>query len=165
LLIFRLLWGHAGDRYARFSSFAPSWRSALQYLQSPKPWAGHNPLGALSVYAMLIVATVLVVTGLFASDGDFTEGPWALLASESTVKLMSRLHRMSHWVLLGLVALHLSAIAWYRVARRDPLVQAMLSGYKEATVAEPAADDTAIRLRAVVLLALSAVLVAYCITL
>jgi cytochrome b len=165
LLVFRLLWGYAGDRYARFSSFAPSLRSALEYLRSPQPSAGHNPLGALSVYALLIVAGVLVVTGLCASDGDFTEGPWALLVSESTVRLMSRLHRMCHWILLGLVALHLSAIAWHRVVRRDPLVQAMLSGDKEATIADPAADDTAIRLRAVVLLALSALLVAYCVTL
>jgi cytochrome b len=165
LLVFRLLWGYAGDRYARFSSFAPSWRAALGYLRSPQPAAGHNPLGALSVYALLIVAGVLVVTGLCASDGDFTEGPWSVFVSDATIKLMSRIHRVSHWVLLALVALHLGAIAWHRVARRDFLVRAMVSGDKEGVDAEPAADNAAIRLRAVVLLVLSVALVAYSVTL
>jgi cytochrome b len=165
LLLFRLLWGFAGDRYARFASFAPSWRRALGYLRSPQPWAGHNPLGALSVYALLIVAGVQVMTGLFASDGDFTEGPWTQFISESAVKLVSSIHRFNRWVLLGLVVLHLGAIAWHTVRRRDALVRGMVSGDRVGIDAEPATDDTAMRMRALVLLALSVALVAYGVTL
>jgi cytochrome b len=165
LLVFRLFWGFAGDRYARFARFAPSIRAALGYAGSPRPWAGHSPLGALSVFALLTAAGVQVLTGLFASDGDFTEGPWALFVSESTVKLVSSIHRFNRWVLLALVTLHLGAIAWYTVKRRDALVRGMVSGDREGIDADPAADDAAIRLRAVVLLALSAALVAYAVTL
>jgi cytochrome b len=165
LLVFRLLWGYAGDRYARFSTFVPSWRAALGYLRTPQPAAGHNPLGALSVYALLIVAGVASVTGLCASDGDFTEGPWAVLVSDATITLMSRIHRICHWILLALVALHICAIAWHEFARRDPIVRAMVSGDKHCVDTVPAADNAAIRLRAAVLLALSVALVVYGVTL
>jgi cytochrome b len=165
LLVFRLFWGFAGDRYARFASFAPSMRAALGYLRSPRPWAGHSPLGALSVYALLTGAGVQVLTGLFASDGDFTEGPWALLVSESSVKLASSIHRFNRWVLLALILLHLAAIAWHTIRRRDALLRGMVSGDREGIETTPAADDTAIRLRAIVFLALSAALVAYAVTL
>jgi cytochrome b len=165
LLVFRLFWGFAGDRYARFARFAPSIRAALGYAGSPRPWAGHSPLGALSVYALLTGAGVQVLTGLFASDGDFTEGPWALLVSESSVKLASSIHRFNRWVLLALILLHLAAIAWHTIRRRDALLRGMVSGDREGIETTPAADDTAIRLRAIVFLALSAALVAYAVTL
>ncbi len=76
------------------------------------------------------------------------------------MELISSIHRISHWFLLALVALHLGAVAWHWIARRDLLVRAML--WATGTVdAEPAADNSAIRLRAVVLLTLSVALVAY----
>jgi cytochrome b len=164
LLVFRLLWGFAGDRYARFSSFIPSWRAAVAHVRSPRPTAGHNPLGSFSVYALLLVAGVQVMTGLYASDGDFTEGPWANFASEATVKLLSGIHRINRWILLALVAVHLIAIAWNTVTRHDGLVRGMLNGDKEGLNVEPAADNRTIRLRGVVLLALSTALVAYIVT-
>ena len=164
LLVFRLLWGFAGDRYARFSSFIPSWRAAVAHVRSPRPTAGHNPLGSFSVYALLFVAGVQVMTGLYASDGDFTEGPWAIFASEATVKLLSGIHRINRWLLLALVAVHLIAIAWNTATRHDGLVRAMFSGDKEGLNVEPAADNRTIRLRALVLLGLSTALVAYIVT-
>ena len=78
---------------------------------------------------------------------------------------MSSIHRFNRWVLLALVALHLGAVAWHTVMRRDPLVRSMVRGDREGIDAEPAADDAAMRLRAVVFLALSAALVAYTVTL
>jgi cytochrome b len=165
LLLFRLLWGFAGDRYSRFASFPPSLRAARDYLRSQEARAGHSPLGALSVYALLALSIVQTVTGLLASDGDFTEAPWTVFVSDATVKLMSSLHRLGHWLLLALVALHLAAIAWYVVGRREPLVRAMLTGDRIGGDAEPACDDTAMRWRAAVLFALATALVAYSVTL
>lgn len=165
LLAFRLLWGFAGSRYARFASFPLSLRAVRVYLSAPQARAGHTPPGALSVYALLALLGVQTMTGLLASDGDFTEAPWTVFVSESTVKLMSSLHRLGHWALLALITLHLAAIAWYVVRRRERLVQAMLSGDRSGVVAEPARDDLKMRLRAAVLFALAAALVAYSVTL
>lgn len=161
LLVFRLLWGFAGDRYARFSSFPLSLRAALEYLGSPRPYAGHTPLGALSVYAQLFMTAVLVLTGLVSSDGDFTEGPWTVFVSDAIVSLMSVMHRGGHWVLLALVMLHLGAIAWYAIRRKDNLIGAMVTGDRRLINADPAADDASTRWRAALLLVLSVALVAY----
>jgi cytochrome b len=111
------------------------------------------------------VAALQAVAGLCASDGDFTEGPWTQFISEPAVKLASSIHRFNRWVLLGFVVLHLGAIAWHTVQRRDALLRGMVSGDRVGIDAEPATDDTAMRLRALVLLALSVALVAYGVTL
>jgi cytochrome b len=161
LIAFRLLWGFAGDRYARFASFRPSFVRAWTYLRSPAPAAGHNPLGALSVYALLLATGLQVITGLLSSDGEFTEGPWAIFVSERTVRLMSSLHSVNRWALLALVTVHLAAIVGYSVVRGKETTLAMLTGTRHGITVEPAADDLVIRLRAALLLALASLLVGY----
>ena len=81
------------------------------------------------------------------------------------MKLVSSIHRINRWVLLALVVLHLGAIAWHIVRRRDALLRGMVSGDRVGIDADPATDDTAMRMRALVLLALSVALVAYGVTL
>ena len=74
LLLFRLVWGFVGPRYARFSSFAPDPLAALRHLRNGAPITpGHSPLGALSVYAMLVVLAVQAARSLVgvAARGTF----------------------------------------------------------------------------------------------
>lgn len=59
LLIFRMLWGFVGSRYARFAQLDTSPAKTLAYLRGPQhKEAGHNPLGAWSVVAMLALLLV-----------------------------------------------------------------------------------------------------------
>src|SRR5699024_4321183 len=56
LLAFRLLWGLFGPQPVRFTSFWPTPSRVWRYLRTffkrePSGTPGHNPLGALSVYA------------------------------------------------------------------------------------------------------------------
>ncbi|MBI5165686.1 MAG: cytochrome b/b6 domain-containing protein, partial [Magnetospirillum sp.] len=69
-------------------------------------------------------------TGLFASDDVITEGPLAALVSAKTVALLSSLHRLGFKALLGLILLHLGAIAFYRWVKKEDLVRPMLTGTK-----------------------------------
>lgn len=166
LVIFRLLWGFVGSRYARFSSFPPSPTAALAYLRGNyPPRLGHNPLGALSVYAILLVVLVQVVLGLFANDGSFSEGPLARLVTGSTSDLATRLHKWNQWLIVGLVVCHITAIFFYFKAKRENLVRPMLLGDHDGLPGHPAKDDWAMRLRAVVLLAISASMVGWLIKL
>ena len=72
LLLFRLIWGFIGPRYARFSQFLrPRGRGPLPEGAAP---AGHNPLGALSVLALLLVLGFQAVSGLFTSDDIMVQG-------------------------------------------------------------------------------------------
>jgi cytochrome b len=161
LVLFRILWGLAGDRYARFASFPPSLPATWRYLRAGGRSAGHSPLGAWSVYALLAVLLVQATTGLFANDAIFTEGPLAKMVSGATSDALTRIHRLNEWVIVTLVALHLAAVAYYWLVRRDNLLWPMIVGDKRALAAAPARDDRTMRVRALILLACAAGLVTY----
>lgn len=162
LLLFRILWGFAGPRYARFASFTPTPSAVLAHLRKPHaPQAGHSPVGALSVYAMLLALLAQALLGLFANDGSFSEGPWARFVAGATSDLLTRLHKWNQWLIAGLVGLHLAAIVYYLLRKHDNLVPPMVHGRRRGVIAEPTHDDARTRLGALVFLALSAGLVAY----
>ncbi len=162
LLVFRLLWGFAGARYALFATFVRGPQAVFAYLRGTLgPVAGHNPLGALSVLALLAALLFQAGTGLFANDDIASEGPLAKLVSNATSNRLSGLHRRNEWVLLALVALHVGAIAFYALVKRDNLVRPMIVGDRAGVALPPADDSAAVRARAAVLAALAALLVTY----
>ena len=167
LLLFRLLWGFAGSHYARFANFLPSPSRAWLALRSTRTTvpAGHNELGILSIYALLIVLAVQAIAGMFTNDGTFTEGPWVKFVSSATSDRLSTLHYYNGWLVVALVALHVAAIAFYLLARGEDLITPMLTGDKLGLSATAAEDGAAIRLRAAVLAALAGGVVFYLVTL
>lgn len=136
LLVFRLLWGVIGPRSVRLSALFPSPRALLGYARTlfkrrPSGVAGHNPIGALSVLAMIGALSVQVITGLGSEDdGLFSAGPLVEYLESSTVLTMTALHYYSSRVVMGLIALHLAAILFYRFWKRENLVTAMITGWK-----------------------------------
>jgi cytochrome b len=170
LLLFRLLWGFAGSRYAKFASFLPSpsriWRTVRSTESRAVPVsAGHSEIGTLSVYALLIVLALQVSTGVFTNDGSFTEGPWVKFISEALSNRLSRIHYYNHWVIVGLTALHVAAIGYYLLARKEDLLTPMLTGDKLGIDAPAADDGMSIRVRAAVFAALAGGVVFYLVTL
>lgn len=131
LLVFRILWGLIGSTYARFSSFAPTPGRILAYLGGTWRGLGHNPLGALSVFALLGIMIYQVSTGIFANDDIAFEGPLYALVSKSTSDWLSSLHRLAFWPIVVLVVLHIGAVLFYVLVKKDNLVKPMLTGMKE----------------------------------
>lgn len=161
LLLFRVAWGVFGPRYARFESFAPSVSAALRYLGGERMLtAGHNPLGALAVYAMLVALAIQVVTGLFTTDEIMWDGPLKALVSNATSDRLTAVHMVNRFVVIGLIVLHLVSIAWYTWRRKQSLVRPMVTGDRlyEATPNPPpsAADGIRVRVRALTLFIASA---------
>ena len=83
LVAFRIYWGFFGSSTARFRQFLRGPRTVIGYLRGAWPPApGHNPLGALSVLALLALLATQIVLGLFAVDVDGIEsGPLSLYVS------------------------------------------------------------------------------------
>jgi cytochrome b len=82
------------------------------------------------VVLMLLALAVQVGLGLFASDEDgIYAGPLArhMPDLESAHELAER-HETFFWVILALIALHVAAILWYRLAKRQDLVTPMVTG-------------------------------------
>lgn len=131
LLIFRILWGFFGSSTARFSSFVRGPAGVAGYLRDPASWhgIGHNPLGALSVVALLLLTAVQVALGLIISDEDGVHsGPLVNLVRFDTSESARDLHESLFNVLLALIALHIAAIVYYRLFKRKRLVGPMISG-------------------------------------
>jgi Cytochrome b len=134
LLVFRLWWGVAGGSTARFGHFLTGPTQTFAYLRTlgrraPGESAGHNPLGAWSVLAMIVVLLVQVGLGLFASDIDGLEsGPLSHLVDFDASRRAADLHEISFRVLQALVALHILAVAFYWLWKRQNLVGAMITG-------------------------------------
>lgn len=137
LLAFRVIWGFAGSRHARFREFLPTPRAVLAYLRGRWRGVGHNPLGALAVFAMLALLVAQVVSGLFSNDDIAFAGPWSAVLADETVARVTAWHRRFAVWLYVLLAVHLVAIAFYSVVRRAGLVSAMISGSR---VSGPAAE-------------------------
>ena len=188
LVGFRVLWGFAGSQYARFRQFIRGPLATARYallllrgrLDASASQVGHNPLGAASVLALLAVSAALAISGLFAKDYVASEGPLARLVSEKMVDRSSTLHAWGEPLLYTLVALHVSAIAYYRLAHGQNLLGPMLTGNKllrakgaceqaggpllakqKVDADELAPDAAGGNARALVLLGFSAALVAY----
>ena len=129
LMLFRLVWGVVGSRTARFSDFVKGPAAIRAYLRGQMPvQAGHNPLGALSVLAFVVVLLVQTLTGLFNSDEILAAGPLAGAVTGGAASLVSEVHEILPKVLLLLVALHLGALAFYAVKKKRRLVPPMVTG-------------------------------------
>ena len=131
LLIFRLLWGFFGSETARFSQFPLHPRSAFQYIKGVfGDSKGHNPLGSWSVILILSLLTLQVVTGLFANDGIMEEGPLTQFIATSLSDELTSIHRLAFDGLLIAVSLHITAVLYYQLIKRQKLVHAMITGKK-----------------------------------
>lgn len=161
LLLFRVMWGFVGGRWSRFASFALSPGRALTYLRGGgAPPVGHNPLGALSVYAMLMFLALQVTSGLASETKEEFAGPLVTLISNDAVRLFTWYHKqVGEPVLIGLVTLHIVVVLAY-ARRGHNLVWPMVTGIQDVPEpTEASRDDNASRLVALVLVGVSALAV------
>jgi cytochrome b len=176
LLIFRIIWGFVGSKHARFLSFIPSKQAIFDYLQGRSPRVlGHNPIGALSVFALLFVLSVQVFTGLFVDDEVSFKGPLEKYVSGAVASFFSKIHEGNPVVILTLIAIHIAAIIFYKKFKGEDLIKPMISGDKEIDPSEEAKylpadlgraskDGVLQRGFALLLLSVIAVVVGYLIT-
>jgi cytochrome b len=131
LVAFRLAWGFVGSTYARFSTFVRGPSTIKAHLAGQWQGLGHNPLGALSVLALLALVTLQLSTGLFAQNDDTGfAGPFFALVSDKLGSVATRLHHKIFDVLAILVGLHVAAVVFYTRFKKDNLVKPMIVGTK-----------------------------------
>ncbi|QQX81479.1 cytochrome b/b6 domain-containing protein [Shewanella sp. KX20019] len=134
LLGMRLLWGFIGSDTAKFSHFVRSPKTVFNYLQKTKQHGisasiGHNPIGGYMVVALISLVTLQLVTGLFATDEIFTEGPLYATVKDDTALWLTWLHKQNFDLILILAAIHVLAVGVH-MFKGDKIIAAMFSGYK-----------------------------------
>lgn len=145
LVTFRVIWGLIGSETSRFTSFVKGPFTILSYLtgKDGTPSVGHNPLGALSVLALLTVLLVQIGLGLFSQDTDgLFSGPLNHYIPSDNFDMGDKVrhwHELGFNVILGLVGVHLAAILFYTLVKKERLVLPMVTGRKKVAqgVAQP----------------------------
>ncbi|NWO08559.1 MAG: cytochrome b/b6 domain-containing protein [Alteromonadaceae bacterium] len=130
LLSFRLAWGVVGSTYARFVQFIPGPSALPAYLKGEWRGLGHDPVGALSVVAMLGMLSFQGVSGLFATDAIAFDGPLYRAVSSSWNDTITSWHKMTEWYTYGLIGLNIASVLFYQLVKTDNLVMPMISGRK-----------------------------------
>lgn len=160
LVVFRVVWGLVGGRWSRFVHFVRGPSTVLRYLRSgstgdPHGDVGHNPLGALSVLGMLGMLALQVACGLVADDEIANVGPLNRFVSTDIAALATAWHKdPGQIILIALIVLHVGAILFYRLRKRQDLITPMVRGDKTLPPDVPASrDDGGSRVLALVLFA------------
>lgn len=125
LLVFRLVWGLVGTRYARFTEFLRSPGAAFSYLRSyvsgnaPR-FLGHNPAGAIAILLMLGLGAAIAVTG------------WLNLTGQEN-DLLEEAHEILANTMLAVVVVHIVGVIVSSRMHGENLARSMVTGRKEGT--------------------------------
>jgi cytochrome b len=157
LLAFRIAWGFVGTTYARFAVFVRGPATIMAYLRGAWQGQGHNPLGALSVLALLGLLSLQAATGLFANDDIAYNGYLVPLVDSDFSGQITGIHRLMEYALMLLVALHIGAIVFYAHIKKHNLVKPMLTGWADGKPGESATGGKPTAFVLAVLIAVAAV--------
>jgi cytochrome b len=150
LLLARLGLGFFGSQYARFKSFVFSPAETLEYIRTmvrgnPRHYMGHNPAGALMVFALLFLLALVFSTGLLTLSVIDFEGPLLSFANkvdDETSYAINHLHELLTNIGIALVAMHLIGVLVGSIQHKENLVRAMVTGNKILPSHEAADSDS-----------------------
>lgn len=123
LIIFRLLWGVVGTRYSRFSSFLFGFKEIKEYIlglvrNRPVHYLGHNPLGSIAIYMILVIILGISITGY-------------CIFNDLGTNWYSEAHELMANLLIGIVVIHISGVIASSLLHKENLVRSMLTGLKQ----------------------------------
>ncbi len=122
LIVFRLIWGLFGSRYARFDSFKYNLGQVITYLKSLSKnekahYIGHNPAGSWAIYLLLTLGIVIGVSGVainYDLGGD----------------LLEEIHEGASNFMLAIVFIHIAGVLLSSYLHEENLPRSMLTGFK-----------------------------------
>ena len=165
LLLFRLVWGFIGPEHALFRSFVRGPATIFAQIRGKTTTVvGHAPVGAIAIIFVIVLFTLQSVLGLFTTDEIASDGPLVKHVSSDFVSFATKWHQLTEWALIALVVSHIGAVIVHRVVHRHDLITPMLTGdqlVSDDVKVVPSRDDWAIRARAIVVIALAGLLMAY----
>ncbi len=121
ILIVRIIYGFMAHDLAAFRRFPPSLIKGVKYAIAlirgkARNYLGHNPAGALAIYAMLLLGLAVVGTGYLAFEYDDD--------------LAKDWHHHLSYAWFWLICLHLFGVVMGSLAHKEFLVKAMITGCK-----------------------------------
>lgn len=143
LLVFRLVWGVFGSEYARLETFTFSPVHILTHmkeiitLRPVRHYIGHNPSGAVMIFALLAVLSIITVSGLLVLGGEENQGPMAGAASYAVSEIAAPIHSIFVALLVVMVVLHIGGVILEGKITGENLVRSMITGLKRVPEGTP----------------------------
>ncbi len=139
LVLFRLIWGLVGSRYARFGSFVRSPATTLAYLKDvihsrAERHLGHNPAGGAMIVALLTCLLTTTLSGMALYGFEEFSGPLADAmhsAPEWAGETLKEVHEFFANFTLFLVALHVAGVLLASLQHGENLIRSMITGRKQ----------------------------------
>jgi cytochrome b len=144
LLLFRLVWGFAGNEYAQFKNFLCSPALSFSYLKEvlakkSKRYIGHNPAGSAMIVLLLVSLFFTTFTGLCVYAADQNAGLFAGIISAENEKLWEEVHEFFANLSVFLVLIHIAGVVFESILHKENLGRAMVTGEKRSE--DTSADD------------------------
>lgn len=132
VILFRLFWGIAGTRHARFTSFVRGPGAVLDYVSgllrgAESSYAGHNAAGGWAIVALLALGLLTGASGWLVYQD--MGGEW-----------LEEVHEALASGMLAVAAIHVAGVVVSSLAHRENLVRAMLTGFKRGKPEEAIAS-------------------------
>lgn len=134
IVLMRVYWGVVGSSTARFANFVRGPKAILNYAstlhrRNTPHTHGHNALGAVIIILMMGLVLTVVILGLFAVDVDgLHSGPLSGYVSFRQGRHLAHLHYYWFTILLWVIVLHVAAVIFYFIYKRQNLIGPMISG-------------------------------------
>lgn len=141
LVVFRLIWGMVGTRYARFGDFVrgprviKAYLSALLRFQAPR-YLGHNPAGGAMIVLLIVMLLMTTLAGLALYGMEEHSGPLADLVAglnHGWEEFFEGMHEFAANATLFLAGMHVLGVIVESLLHRENLVRSMWTGYKRST--------------------------------
>ena len=138
LLIFRLVWGFIGSRYALFRTFAYNWPSVQAYLKGlltgqASRYIGHNPAGGWAIFLMIALGFIVSITGVLVLAGEEGHGPFKDFVPYAVGTASKEIHEITAWIMLAFTVVHIAGVIIESWFHKENLALSMLTGKKECS--------------------------------
>jgi Ni/Fe-hydrogenase 1 B-type cytochrome subunit len=158
-VLFRLYWAFVGNRYARWSQFAPVGRGRRRALgrmlgyytflrREPPAEIGHNPLAGLTYIGIYVLFVLQIATGFALYSLPASGGFWKVAFGWIIVLFGAPSVRLAHdlmmFLLIAFTIHHVYSAVLIDIEERSGLVSSIVTGYKTLTgrhIAEAQAND------------------------
>jgi len=138
LLCIRFAWGFIGTRYARFSDFAYSPKSIIQFTKdtlhlSAKRYLGHNPAGGAMIFLLMFSLLITTISGIILLGAEEQSGPvahWFTQSGGKWADILEEVHEFFANFTVFLVLVHVAGVLVESLIHKENLVSSMITGFK-----------------------------------
>lgn len=123
LVIFRVVWGFIGTRYARFTQFLRGPAEMMSHAKgllssNSHNTVGHNPVGGIVMVGLMLLILLIGLTGYFS-------------VKEFLGDLIGEAHEAIASLALAIVVIHIAAAIIMSLLQKENLVRSMVTGKKQ----------------------------------